>query len=118
MAALILGTALCIITACTPEADYDVRGTWTYTMLAPNGDTYDTGVITFRGKPSRGVYEQRNIYDVDYEGEYMVKGTTITLSGDETWQGAITGPNQMSGTWVHEDETGGNGAWSAIKQDD
>jgi hypothetical protein len=111
MAPLILEAAMIILTACSPKADYDVRGTWTYTILAPNGDTFDTGAITFRG-------EQRNIYNVDYEGEYTVKGAAIALTGDEVWQGTVTGPNQMGGTWVHEDETDGNGTWSAIKQDD
>ncbi len=46
---VILIAVLC--TACGGEADYDIRGTWDYTMRLADGNTYDTGTITFSGEP-------------------------------------------------------------------
>ncbi len=113
---LIIITTLCV--GCDTHTDtnlpYDIRGTWEYTMLAQDGNTYDAGTITFEGTPSKGTYTQLNIYDIDYEGEYMVKGTTVKVTGDESWQGTITNAIQMNGTWSHRSED--SGTWSAVKQ--
>jgi len=82
-------------------------------METEDGNTYDTGTITFTGQPEKGSYVQLNIYEVDYEGDYTVKGTTVKLLGDESWQGTVTSTTQMSGTWVHEGES--KGTWTAVK---
>lgn len=109
---LILIAVLCV--ACGGKADYDIRGTWEYTMVLEDGNTYDTGTITFSGEPGKGTYLQVNIYTVEYAGEYTVKGTVIELSGDEMWQGALTSATEMAGTWLHEGEA--SGTWTAVKQ--
>ena len=83
-------SVLVLITACA-AADYDIRGTWDYVMTDTNQNTYDEGTITFKGSPTQGAYVQFNIYDVDYDGEYSVRGTTLVLTGDESWKADITG---------------------------
>ena len=102
------------LTACGGSADFDIRGTWEYTMIATDGNTYDHGTITFSGNPSKGSYLELNIYLVEYEGEYQIKGTTLTFTGDESWQGAVESANQMSGTWQHDD--GFSGTFTAMRQ--
>lgn len=47
-------------------------------MLAEDGNTYDTGTIEFTGELEEGTYRQLNIYEIEYEGEYRVKGAAIT----------------------------------------
>jgi hypothetical protein len=98
------------------SAAYDIRGTWEYTMTASDGNTYDSGTITFSGGSEEGTYLQINIYDVDYDGEYQVTGTMLMLIGEENWQGNIKDANNMSGTWAHEEE-GFSGTWTAIRQE-
>lgn len=104
-----------LCTACSAKADYDVRGTWSYTMFTPEGNTYDTGMITFTGKPAKGTYLQVNIYEVEYEGAYTVEGTKIVLTGDESWEGTLMSATEMWGFWSHDEEA--NGAWAADRQE-
>lgn len=103
-----------LCTACGGKADYDIRGTWDYTMALEDGNIYDQGTITFTGETTKGTYVQVNIYTVEYEGEYTVKGSDLKLTGDETWQGVLTSAVEMAGTWVHEGEA--RGTWMAVKQ--
>lgn len=103
-----------MFTACGRKADYDVRGAWDYTMVAEDGNIYDTGTITFSGEPGSGMFVQENIYSVLYEGEYTVKGVDIRLSGDESWEGILASATAMSGVWSHVGES--KGTWTAIKQ--
>ena len=109
---IVLLIGLC--TACGAKADYDIRGTWGYTMLAQDGNTYDTGTITFADGSTKGTYLQVNIYAVEYEGEFTVKGVDLKLTGDETWQGTVTSATEMGGTWSHAGEA--SGIWTATKQ--
>jgi len=90
-----------------PGADFDIRGEWVYTMTTTAGNTYDTGTITFAGELLKGTYQQINIYQVDYEGEYTLRGTALKLTGYETWEGTLMDSNTMEGVWKHEDGTEG-----------
>ena len=97
-----------ICSACAAkEPDFDIRGEWTYTMTSTDGNTYDNGIITFSGEPAQGAYRQVNIYQVEYEGEFTVNGTELTLTGDETWQGTIEDSNNLKGIWHHADGASG-----------
>ena len=80
---LVLVLLLVVCTACTPEADHDIRGTWEYIMNDQDGNTYDEGTITFDGNPEKGIYEEINFYEVDYHGEYELRGENVELTGDE-----------------------------------
>lgn len=91
----------------TPQAAFDIRGAWEYTMTASDGNTYDVGTITFKGEPANGMYLEVNIYQVEYEGEYTVSGAALQLTGQETWQGTIENENTITGTWSREDGTNG-----------
>ena len=95
---------------------YDIRGTWEYTMAVSDGNTFDSGTITFSGSPEEGTYLEINIYEVDYDGEYQVDGISLTLSGDENWQGTIEDASNMNGTWEHLDEDF-SGTWTAVRQE-
>ena len=98
---------LLLVCACAPKSSFDIRGEWEYTMGAVDGNTYDTGTIIFSGDPDKGTYRQTNIYQVVYKGEYAVSGTTLQLTGDETWIGTLVNANSISGTWNHSDSTSG-----------
>jgi hypothetical protein len=109
---LLLSTFLC--SACASKApEFDIRGEWTYTMTATDGNTYDNGIITFSGDPSQGTYRQVNIYQVEYEGDFTAKGSDLVLTGDETWAGTIVDANNLSGTWSHAD--GASGTFTAVR---
>ena len=82
-------------------------------MNDQDGNTYDEGTITFDGNPEKGIYEEINFYEVDYHGEYELRGENVELTGDEHWNGIVSDANHMSGTWSHED--GAKGTWTAIK---
>ena len=103
------------LAGCAPQADYDIRGEWEYTMTATDGNLYDTGAITFSGEAARGTYLQVNIYAVEYEGEFTVDGVQLTLTGDESWQGTLADANTISGTWDHADENQA-GTFSATRK--
>ncbi len=100
--------------ASQPSADFDIRGEWAYTMTTTGGNTYDTGTITFSGEPARRAYVEINIYQVEYEGEFTVNGTTLKLTGDETWDGTVTDARTISGTWSHTDSA--SGTFTATRQ--
>jgi len=103
-----------LCTACGGKADYDIRGTWDYTMELADGATYDIGTITFSGEPDKGTYLQLPPFTVEYEGEYTVKGGNLKLTGDETWEGTLANAEEMSGVWSHQGEA--RGTWKATKQ--
>lgn len=105
-----------MISACAPKADYDIRDTWDYTLTDLEGNTYDAGLITFSGAPAKGTHLEINIYQVEYEGTYTVKGSTVevVIDANETWQGTVTGENTMSGTW--QGAQGASGTWTAARQ--
>ena len=98
-----------ILSACAVTAASTIDGTWKYSMITTDGNTYDEGKIIF----SAGQYVQKNIYAVDYVGSFSVNGQAVKLSGDETWQGTQTSANEMKGTWAHSD--GRSGTWSATR---
>ena len=83
------------------------------TRLAPS-NTYDHGTIAFSGSPAKGTYLEVNIYEVEYKGEYQVKGAALTLTGDETWQGTFADADHISGTWQHDD--GFSGTFTAVRK--
>ena len=93
---------VCLL-ACAPKADFDVRGTWAYTMTSDDGNQYDIGTITFDGSEAKGNYTQINVCDVKYVGVYKVSGVELTLTGYENWQGTLNSANAMSGVWQHDD---------------
>lgn len=101
LAALFLITVFLV--SCAPKTDFDIRGEWEYTMTDTNGNTYDAGTMTFSGEPAKGTYLEINIYEVEYEGEFTVNGSTVKLTGYETWEGSFTDANTLTGTWGHED---------------
>ena len=111
---LILLMVSLILTACQSKADFDIRGTWEYTMTDTNQNTYDEGTITFEGKAHEGTYLQFNIYDVDYDGTYTVRGAKLSLDGDESWQAELTSADRITGTWEHADE-GFSGTFEAVR---
>jgi hypothetical protein len=106
--------ALFILAACQPAADFDIRGEWEYTMTTTDGNTYDTGTITFDGEAAKGTYLEINIYQVEYKGEFTVNGTAFKLTGDETWEGTLTDANTISGNWSHTD--GASGTFTAKRK--
>jgi hypothetical protein len=100
-------TLFWLTSSCAPEANFDLRGAWEYTMIATTGNTYDTGTITFSGQPTKGTYLETNIYQVEYKGDFTVNGTDLKLTGDETWQGALADANTIKGAWSHNDGVSG-----------
>ena len=92
-----------LIVSCASIAEFDIRDEWDYTMTDANGNTYDDGSITFSGEPASGTHLEINIYKVEHEGEFTVNGSTIKLTGDETWDGTIMDVNTITGTWSHDD---------------
>lgn len=109
---LLLSVLLCSACA-TGDPEIDIRGEWSYTMTATDGNTYDSGTITFGGEPTQGTYRQVNIYEVEYEGDFTVNGSDLVLTGDETWEGTIVDANNLSGTWSHAD--GVSGIFTAVR---
>ncbi len=105
---------LVLLTACGPRAEYDIRGTWDYALTSTNGNLYDIGVITFSGKPTQGTYQLINIYDIEYNGEYTVSGTTLQLHGDDTWTGDFSDADTLSGVWGYPNDD--NGTWVATRK--
>jgi len=105
--------SLFFLAACSPKAEYDIRGEWHYVMTDTDGNTYDDGTIVFNGEPARGTYVETNIYAVQYDGDFTVSGATIRLSGDETWEGDFMDENTITGTWEHED--GASGTFTATR---
>jgi len=104
-----------LVSACAAERpDFDIRGEWTYTMTATDGNIYDNGIITFRGKPAQGTYLQVNFYEVEYEGDFSVNGTDLVLTGDESWEATIVDADHLSGTWSHTD--GASGTFTATRK--
>jgi hypothetical protein len=100
--------------ASAPSPNFDIRGEWDYTMTDTGGNTYDVGVITFGGEPSRGTFLEVNIYQVEYAGEFALKGNSLTLTGGETWQGVMLDANTIEGTWEHDD--GASGTFTASRK--
>jgi len=104
---------MALLVSCAPQADYDLTGTWDYTMIDTDGNTYDDGTITFSGSPTSGTYLEVNIYEVEYNGDYRVKDSEVVLTGDEVWQGSFSDADHMRGVWQHDD--GFEGEWTAVR---
>ncbi len=113
-AIMLLSACLFLLVCCAPQADFDVRGEWEYTMTALDGNTYDIGLITFEGRPERGTYRQVNIYQVEYKGEFTMRGNTLKLTGDQTWSGELIDANTIQGTW--RDDSGSSGNFIATRK--
>lgn len=110
---VVLMLIMLMLAGCAPKPEYDVRGSWQYTILDADGNFYDSGSITFSGEPGKGTWTQVNYYEYEYEGEFSVRGEKVSLTGDETWQGTLLDMNAMSGTCKLAD--GGTGSWSALR---
>lgn len=113
---LLITLILLLLAACAapPEAaapQFDIRGEWKYTMTSSDGNLYDEGTITFSGQPQAGTYQQLNFYEIAYEGGYVVNGASVRLGGHETWEGAFTDADTLSGNWVRDD--GSTGTFTA-----
>ena len=106
--------ALFMLAACQPAAKYDIRGEWEYTMTTTDGNTYDTGTITFDGDAAKGTYLEINFYQVEYKGEFTVNGTALKLNGDETCDGTVTDANTLNGAWSHTN--GASGTFTARRK--
>ena len=102
------------LSACAPKADFDIRGSWDYTMTDESGNQYDIGTISFYGSDTKGNYTQLNIYDVEYIGEYTVSGSELKLSGYENWLATLDSETIMSVTLQHDD--GAQGTFEATKR--
>jgi hypothetical protein len=97
-----------LLAGCAPKAEFDIRGDWNYTLIAADGSVYDTGAITFSGKDAAaGTYVEINIYQVEYKGEFTMKGKDLQLTGDEPWKCTVMDANNFSGTWKHNDGVSG-----------
>lgn len=97
---------------------YSVLGTWRYTLIAESGDSsteYDTGTITFDGTETGGAYSRIDFYEIEYNGDYLVNGEEVTITGSEVWTGALTDATHMGGTWETPDGEA-RGTWTAVKQ--
>lgn len=92
---------------------YNILGEWEYTLIATDGNTYDSGTITFAGASDQGTWTQLNFYEVEYTGTFTVSGNAIRLTGDATWQGQITDASHMNGTWQNNEASG---EWTAVKK--
>ncbi|MBN2388190.1 MAG: hypothetical protein JXB85_14325 [Anaerolineales bacterium] len=105
-----------LLQACAPGTEFDIRGTWSYTLLFGDGVTYDAGMITFVGDPADGTCAEINIYQIDYEGSYHVRGVdvTIVINAVETWTGSFSDADHLGGTW--EGPAGVSGTWTAARQ--
>ena len=111
---IVLLFTLITLSACTPQTVVDIHGEWAYTMLDASGNTWDEGTITFSGDAAKGTYLQINIYDVDYDGEYTVKGSDLKLTGYENWVGTITDADNISGRWRQDD--GAAGTFTVVRK--
>ena len=98
----------------TPE--YSILGTWAYELLI-EGDSgsYDSGTITFKGSDAAGNYVQVDFYDIEYVGDYIVRGVSVEITGPQEWAGSFTDATHMSGSWESLDDAH-TGTWTATKQ--
>lgn len=92
---------------------YNILGEWEYTLITTDGNTYDSGSITFTGAADQGRWTLLNFYEVEYSGTFTVNGDAINLMGDGTWQGNITDAYHMNGTWQNNEV---RGTWTAVKK--
>ncbi len=99
------------------SADYDITGTWEYTMseLDHQDTVYDAGTITFNGTPTEGRYTLINYYEIEYGGSYIVNKVVFGLDGGEEFRvkGSFPDEDHLIGTW--ESDTGG-GLWTAERK--
>lgn len=95
--------------------EFDPRGVWQYTLIADNGNTYDTGTIIFSGGMEAGTYTQMNLYNVEYEGEYTYVDGIFTLQGAQIWTGSFADADHMSGTFESPVDAA-SGTWIATRQ--
>jgi hypothetical protein len=79
---LVVLAAIFILSSCHPQPIFGIRGDWNYIMTEENGNTYDTGTIRFEGNTIKDTYPQVNIYEIEYEGEYVIERNNIS----STWQ--------------------------------
>jgi hypothetical protein len=96
-----------LLAGCAPKAEFDIRGDWNYTLTASDGNVFDTGTMTFSGKDTAGTFVEINIYQVEYKGEFTMKGKDLQLTGEETWICTVADANSFSGTWKHNDGVSG-----------
>jgi len=92
---------------------YNILGEWEYTLTATDGNTYDSGKITFTGTSNQGKWTQLNFYEIEYSGTFTVTGDLVSLTGDGIWQGNITDASHMNGTWQNNEASG---KWTAVKR--
>jgi len=116
---LILAVLLSVV-GCTTSTDTDVEtpshhiaGSWEYTLTASDGNVYDEGTIEFTGTSNQGKWTLLNFYDVEYDGTYTVNGNTISMAGDETWQGSFADDTHINGQWQNDEASG---KWTAVKK--
>jgi len=96
----------------TPAA-HNIVGKWEYTLTASDGNVYDNGTIEFKGIPNQGTWTLLNFYDVEYKGTYTVNGNTISLLGDEKWEGNFLDDTHITGQWQNNEASG---EWTAVKK--
>ena len=97
---------------------YSILGTWTYTLVAESDGSsyeYDTGTITFDGTEKGGAYSRIDFYEIEYNGDYLVNGEEVTITGSEIWTGTVTDATHLGGTWEGTDGED-RGTWTAVKQ--
>ncbi len=94
-------------------AAYSILGTWGYIIIV-GSNVWDSGVLIFTGTDDEGIYTQTNVYNIAYTGNYTVSGSNVTLQrGYDNWQGTFSDPNNISGVWNNNENSG---TWTAARQ--
>ncbi len=111
---LIAVMSFLVLTACIASYEYNIIGTWDYTMYTSDGNPYDKGTITFSGNPMNGSYLILNYDQEEIEGTFTLQEDEIRLTVSENWMGTLSDENTMSGEWWHGDGT--RGTFEATRQ--
>ncbi len=103
-------------------ADYDITGTWEYTLHQDDMEdtTYDNGTITFSGVPTEGTYTLINFYDIEESGTYLVDRLVFGINGGDEFRvkGSFTDADHLLGTWESGDsrKLGVGGLFTATRK--
>jgi hypothetical protein len=85
------------LTAVRETSHGKIRG-FTFT-----GTRIRCGSITFTGSSAQGSASLVSVYDIEYQGEYSVSGSNISVQLDQVWTGWFFADERMAGTWMDSD---------------
>ena len=99
----------------TAEEIFDIRGTWSVTLVYIDGYTI-SGTWTFSGTETSGTYID-NVWSGS--GIYTITGTSVWIyidwsGNDATYTGTATDNNHMNGTFVENAGWAGS-TWTATR---